>query len=294
MMKARAGDTVIIGLSDMNLEKLREGKPILFDGSEIRVPGVRVVIFHAPTEADMERLMAEHFIIPGKEMAMGYYDPESRLALGEKYPYGGKKPTDWAERAAQGVLADLGDRGGIKHELGAVDQGIQAEIVEALSRIIRLAGSARVVECPDLRERAERMRQHILTKVVGRLCEPGTGRSAGWGCGLCGGEGKGPADGTRDLEAITHEPDCMCAPLSDVASNGRVPDSPLPALTLAEGFGDPETLLNSRDWMRKAIEAKGAKVTAGGVGMGQADLDFTLEGCSFNISLRPVVKNPSL
>lgn len=55
----------------------------------------------------------------------------------------------------------------------------------------------------------------------------------------------------------------------------------------AEGFGDPETLLNSRDWLRKAIEAKGAKVTGGGCGGGQADLDFTLEGCKFNVSLRP-------
>lgn len=75
------------------------------------------------------------------------------------------------------------------------------------------AGSAPVGARHDLLERAERMRQHILTKVVGRLCEPGTGRVAGWGCGLCGGSGKGQLDGTRDLECIAHEPDCMCLPL---------------------------------------------------------------------------------
>lgn len=74
---------------------------------------------------------------------------------------------------------------------------------------------------------------------------------------------------------------------SDVPSD-RGSSAP-PVLQLAEGFGDPETLFNSRDWMRKAIEARGAKVTGGGVGMGQSDLDFTLEGCKFNISLRPIV-----
>jgi hypothetical protein len=66
----------------------------------------------------------------------------------------------------------------------------------------------------QLRERAERMRQHILTKVVGRLCEP-SGRVTGeWGCGLCGGVGRGPADGTRDLESIVHAEDCMGAALA--------------------------------------------------------------------------------
>lgn len=65
------------------------------------------------------------------------------------------------------------------------------------------------------------------------------------------------------------------------------PNDPPQPMILAEGFGDPETLFNSRDWLRKAIEAKGAKVTGGGVGMGQADLDFTLDGCPFNVSLRP-------
>lgn len=74
---------------------------------------------------------------------MSYYDSERRIELGVKYPYGGKAPTDWAERAAQGVLADLADRGGIKHELAGVDEAIRTEIAEALSRIIRVAADTR-------------------------------------------------------------------------------------------------------------------------------------------------------
>ena len=61
-------------------------------------------------------------------------------------------------------------------------------------------------------------------------------------------------------------------------------------VALAADFGDPETLMNSRDWLRKAIEAQGAKVKGGGIGFGQADLDFTLDGCDFNVSLRPIVR----
>jgi hypothetical protein len=105
-----------------------------------------------------------------------------------------------ADEVIEACELPMGCRGTIIAALGdAKDQG-------------RAVGEER------LRERAERMRQHILTKVVGRLCEPVTGRSAGWGCGLCGGQGKGPADGTRDLEAITHEPDCMCVPLATITA----------------------------------------------------------------------------
>lgn len=56
---------------------------------------------------------------------------------------------------------------------------------------------------------------------------------------------------------------------------------------LAEDFGDPVTLLNSREWLENAVEAKGARVTGGGCGGGQADIDIVLEGCKFNLSIRP-------
>lgn len=53
-------------------------------------------------------------------------------------------------------------------------------------------------------------------------------------------------------------------------------------------FGDPETLLNSRRWLEKALEAAGATRTGAGIGMGQADVDIILEGCKFNVSIRPL------
>ena len=64
------------------------------------------------------------------------------LEKGAEYPYHGKPPTDWAEAAALGILYDLSDRGGIKHELDGVDDEIRVEIVEAMAKIIRAARDA--------------------------------------------------------------------------------------------------------------------------------------------------------
>lgn len=66
-------------------------------------------------------------------------DVKSYLSLGEKYPFHGKPPTDDAERAALGVLANLCDRRGIKHELNNTDDDIKDEIVTTLAAIIRKA-----------------------------------------------------------------------------------------------------------------------------------------------------------
>lgn len=65
------------------------------------------------------------------------------------------------------------------------------------------------------------------------------------------------------------------------------PPGPNAPEVLADDFGDPITLLNSRDWLTMAVEAKGARVTGGGCGMGQADIDIVLEGCKFNVCIRP-------
>lgn len=51
--------------------------------------------------------------------------------------------------------------------------------------------------------------------------------------------------------------------------------------------GDPVSMFNIRTWLEKAIAAKGAEVTGKGVGNNEADLDFTLEGCKFNVIVRP-------
>ncbi len=57
---------------------------------------------------------------------------------------------------------------------------------------------------------------------------------------------------------------------------------------LSEDFGDPETLLNSRDWLQSSLEAKGATFEGGGIGQGRADIDIELEGCRYNVSIRPL------
>lgn len=52
------------------------------------------------------------------------------------------------------------------------------------------------------------------------------------------------------------------------------------------GFEDIHAAFNMRDWLQKALEAKGAKMIGGGFGGGQADLDIELEGCKFNVSIK--------
>lgn len=64
---------------------------------------------------------------------------------------------------------------------------------------------------------------------------------------------------------------------------GQVMDVSAEAL----GFKDMESAFNMRDWLQKACEAKGAKMVGGGFGFGQADIDIELDGCRFNISIRP-------
>jgi len=48
-------------------------------------------------------------------------------------------PGDWAHAAARGILADLTDRRGIKHELSQVDEDVRREIVAIMAEIIRAA-----------------------------------------------------------------------------------------------------------------------------------------------------------
>ena len=55
MIKARAGNAVIFGLSRLNLEKLQEGKPIAFDGGEVGLDGTRIMIMFGETENDIVR-----------------------------------------------------------------------------------------------------------------------------------------------------------------------------------------------------------------------------------------------
>lgn len=69
------------------------------------------------------------------------------------------------------------------------------------------------------------------------------------------------------------------------------PNSPLPVAQIEVGdlgFVDIDAAFNMRDWLQAACEAKGARIVGGGFGMGQADIDVELEGCRFNISIRPI------
>lgn len=54
------------------------------------------------------------------------------------------------------------------------------------------------------------------------------------------------------------------------------------------GFADLGAAINMRDWLERACEAAGAIRKGGGIGCGQADIDIELEGCGFNVSIRPI------
>lgn len=66
-------------------------------------------------------------------------DAKFRIAQGTQSPYHEQAPTDKYEAAALGVLADLGDRKGIKWELEGVDLDVRKEIVASLAQIIKEA-----------------------------------------------------------------------------------------------------------------------------------------------------------
>lgn len=60
-----------------------------------------------------------------------------------------------------------------------------------------------------------------------------------------------------------------------------------PAHGMADG-SDPHVSFNMRDWLKAAVEAKGARMIGGGIGCGGADIDVLLDGCKFNITIKPI------
>ena len=52
---------------------------------------------------------------------------------------------------------------------------------------------------------------------------------------------------------------------------------------------DWEELYNIREWVADAIVTKGAHIHGCGFGMGQADLDFKLDGFLFSLSVKPML-----
>ena len=70
MMKARAGNLVLVGLSDKNLEELRKGNPIAVHVKELGgdEPIEQLVFFSKPTERDMfDYLKAQGLLPPDLE-----------------------------------------------------------------------------------------------------------------------------------------------------------------------------------------------------------------------------------
>ena len=65
-------------------------------------------------------------------------------------------------------------------------------------------------------------------------------------------------------------------------------DEDLPCSIAPEDRDEFETSFNMREWVCGALEAKGAKMTGGGFGLGGSDLDIDVEGMSYNIKIRPI------
>lgn len=89
-----------------------------------------------------------------------------------------------------------------------------------------------------------------------------------------------------------HSDDCPMGDPPHGWDNGASYKEPLwtPKRTATLDEMDLAAFLNMRDWLTSAVEAKGAKSVGGGVGLGQADIDIELEGCRYNISIRPLLR----
>ncbi len=59
MLKARAGDKYVFGLSAKNIERLMDGQPILINMRELGCESGEVVIFYGKTEADMKQALED-------------------------------------------------------------------------------------------------------------------------------------------------------------------------------------------------------------------------------------------
>ena len=86
--------------------------------------------------------------LKGWQGVRGMTDAKIALTHGSKFPYDapdkwwdtdGLNPPpakDWAHYAARGAIADLQDRGGLKHGFSNIDEDTRVEIVRAIAAII--------------------------------------------------------------------------------------------------------------------------------------------------------------
>lgn len=56
------------------------------------------------------------------------------------------------------------------------------------------------------------------------------------------------------------------------------------------GGWDVDSMFRFSEWLEKALEASGAKVTGTGGGLGGRDIWFELEGVEFKVQAKPVTK----
>lgn len=77
MLKARGGNVVLIGLSRMNVNKLIAGQPILFDGSEVDVPGIQIAIYFGETEEAMIDELGKRGLV-GRETVVDDRRPDKK------------------------------------------------------------------------------------------------------------------------------------------------------------------------------------------------------------------------
>lgn len=52
MIKAKAGNALIFGLSEDNIQRLKQGQPIIINGKELGLEG-DILIFYGATEGDL-------------------------------------------------------------------------------------------------------------------------------------------------------------------------------------------------------------------------------------------------
>ena len=104
------------------------------------------------------------------------------------------------------------------------------------------------------------------------------------GCGIASGWNKGqPVYINNERDKIVPLPYSK----KPIPVNLPEGDGPPVGFGSEDGRLDNEAFFNMRAWLQDAIVAKGATVWGAGIGCGQADISFDLDGFGYNVSIRP-------
>lgn len=79
MIKLKTEKHIVLGLSDINMEKLKQGLPILFKLRELgnEFPDVEVMIFNGRTEPEMQKMFME-LVVPGETVIKDNYHKKNQ------------------------------------------------------------------------------------------------------------------------------------------------------------------------------------------------------------------------